>query len=123
LGTFKANATYTVIAASGVILAACYMLWMLQRVIFGKLDKSENENLKDLNIREKLVLIPLIILIFWIGVYPKPFFVRMEPAVKNILEMVHRGDQAKKDILPDSKLADESRHTCYVTKDGKTLCR
>ncbi|MBN2226800.1 MAG: NADH-quinone oxidoreductase subunit M [candidate division Zixibacteria bacterium] len=94
LGTFKANSTYAIIAASGVILAACYMLWMLQRVIFGKLTKPENEKLVDLNIRERLVLIPLIVLIFWIGIYPKPFFIRMEPAVKAILSMVHKVDRA-----------------------------
>lgn len=89
LGTFKANPTYAIIAATGVILAACYMLWMLQRVIFGKITKPENENLKDLNLREKIVLIPLLILIFWIGIYPKPFLERLEPAVKNIVSIVN----------------------------------
>ena len=124
LGTFKANVTYAVIAASGVILAACYMLWMLQRVIFGKLDKPETKNLKDLNIREQLVLIPLIILIFWIGIYPKPFFARMEPAVKNILKMVHKADQAKNELLPGSEEINVSgkEHTCIITKDGGVLC-
>jgi len=92
LGTFAANKVYAVLAATGVVLAACYMLWMLQRVIFGKLDKPENENLKDLDGREKLVLIPLVILIFWIGIYPKPFLNRMEPAVNDILSRV---EQAK----------------------------
>jgi NADH-quinone oxidoreductase subunit M len=124
LGTFKVNVVYAVIAASGVILAACYMLWMLQRVIFGKLDKPENKDVKDLNIREKLVLIPLIILIFWIGIYPKPFFDRIEPAVKNILEMVHKADQTKSGLLPDAKpvSAGEKQHTCVFAKDGGTAC-
>jgi len=65
---------------------------MIQRVIFGKITKPENENISDLNGREKLVLIPLVILIFWIGIYPKPFLARMEPAVKSILNMVHKGN-------------------------------
>jgi NADH-quinone oxidoreductase subunit M len=94
LGAYKANAVYAILAASGVILAACYMLWMLQRVIFGKITKPENEKLKDLSGREKLVLVPLIILIFWVGIYPKPFLERMEPAVKNILNLVHIAQSA-----------------------------
>jgi len=86
LGTFKSNVVYAVLGAVGIILAAVYMLWMYQRVMFGKITKPENENLKDLNLREKLVLIPLIIAIFWIGIYPKPFFSRMEPSVKALIE-------------------------------------
>ena len=61
------------------------MLWMYQRVIFGKVTRPENQNLRDLSTREKLVLIPLVILIFWIGIYPKPFFERIEPAVRDVL--------------------------------------
>ncbi len=88
LGTFKANVYYAVFAATGVILAACYMLWMYQRVIFGKVTKPENEKLIDLTIREKVVLIPLIILIFWIGMYPTPFLNRIAPAVTTVLERI-----------------------------------
>ncbi|MCK4224644.1 MAG: NADH-quinone oxidoreductase subunit M [candidate division Zixibacteria bacterium] len=86
LGTFKSNVVYAVLGAVGIILAAIYMLWMYQRVMFGKITKPENENLKDLNLREKIVLIPLILAIFWIGIYPKPFFTKMEPSVKNLIE-------------------------------------
>jgi NADH-quinone oxidoreductase subunit M len=96
LGVFKFNQIYAILAATGVILAACYMLWMLQRVIFGKITKEENKNLKDLTGRERLVLIPLIILIFWIGIYPKPFLSRIEPALKNIIEMVKETRQTNK---------------------------
>jgi len=52
LGAFKANMTYGVLAATGVVLGACYMLWMYQRVIYGKLTKPENEKLTDLTARE-----------------------------------------------------------------------
>ena len=90
LGAFKANVWYGVLAATGVILAACYMLWMYQRVIFGKVTKPENEKLTDLDLREKLVLVPLVLLIFWIGIYPKPFLSRIEPAAKRILMRVGR---------------------------------
>jgi NADH-quinone oxidoreductase subunit M len=86
LGTFKSNVVYAVFAATGIILAAVYMLWMYQRTMFGKITKPENENLKDLNTREKIILIPLVLAIFWIGLYPKPFFVKMEPSVKSLIE-------------------------------------
>ncbi|MDD3731314.1 MAG: NADH-quinone oxidoreductase subunit M [candidate division Zixibacteria bacterium] len=90
LGTFKENITLAVFATSGVVLAACYMLWMYQRVIFGKVTRPENENLPDLTAREKLILVPLVLLIFWIGIYPKPLFDRIEPAVKQILVRIDR---------------------------------
>jgi len=115
LGTFKANAVYAILGATGVILAACYMLWMLQRVIFGKITKPENEKLKDLSGRERLVLIPLVILIFWIGIYPKPFFERMEPAVRNILNIVEKARGAQADDSEGFKSFcefDKSRHHC-----------
>jgi len=88
LGAFKANVVYGVVAATGVILAACYMLWMYQRVVFGKVTNPANEKLKDLSTLEKLILAPLVILIFWIGIYPKPLFERIEPAVRQVLIQV-----------------------------------
>jgi len=87
-GAFKANLWYGVVAVTGVILSACYMLWMYQRVMYGKVTKPENEKLKDINWRERIILIPLVLLIFWIGVYPKPFFDRIEPAVRQVLIQV-----------------------------------
>lgn len=86
LGTFKANVTYAVLGAIGIILATVYMLWMYQRVMFGKLEKPENMKLKDLNFREKIILVPIVLLIFWIGVFPKPFLDRMQESVKSLLE-------------------------------------
>lgn len=97
LGTFKSNQTYAIIAAAGVVLAACYMLWMLRRVIFGGITDEANRHLKDLLGREKLILIPLVILIFWIGIYPRPFFVRMEPAINNIINIVQRAQRGQKE--------------------------
>jgi len=94
IGAFKVNWVYGTLAASGVILAAIYMLWMFQRVIWGKVTHKENENLKDLTTLERIVLIPLVILIFWIGLAPNAMFKRMEPAVANILQMVKQADNA-----------------------------
>jgi NADH-quinone oxidoreductase subunit M len=89
LGTFKVNVTYAVFAATGVILSAVYMLWMFQRVMFGEVTKEENRKLKDLSLREIIVLIPIILFIIQIGVYPKPYLSRMEPTVKNLIAHVY----------------------------------
>lgn len=85
IGVFHFNTYYGVIAASGVVLSACYMLWMYQRVIFGKITKDENRRLTDMTPRELVIMVPIVVLIFWIGIYPKPFLDRIEPAVKTIL--------------------------------------
>jgi NADH-quinone oxidoreductase subunit M len=99
LGMFKSNVWYAAFAASGVILSACYMLWMFQRVFFGKIKHEENKKLLDLDWREKIILIPLVILIFWIGIYPKPFFTKIEPAVKNIIEKVGQASIVKNEMF------------------------
>ncbi len=76
---------YAGLAAIGVILAAVYILLMFQKMFLGPVTKDENRNLKDLNWREIITLLPLLILIFWIGLYPKPFFVLMAPAVDKLV--------------------------------------
>ncbi len=90
LGSFVQGAfskVYVVFATAGVILAAVYMLWMFQRVMFGKLDKT-NEGLPDLNAREIVVMLPLLLFIVWIGVYPKPFLSKMEKSVGVVVTKV-----------------------------------
>ncbi len=85
LGIFKVNKVYAIIAASGVILAAVYMLWMFQRVNFGKLDKPENQELKDLDWKEVAVLVPIVIFCFWIGIYSSTFLSKTELSVDKLL--------------------------------------
>jgi len=81
-----------VLAALGVLLAAVCFLWMFRRVMHGKLDKEENRRLSDLSVREALVLLPIVLLIFAIGLYPKPFLVRTEASVQALVtEMQQTG--------------------------------
>jgi NADH-quinone oxidoreductase subunit M len=88
LGVFRSNPIYAAIAATGVILAAAYMLWMFQRVMLGEITKPQNEDLKDLSSREILVLSLVVIFIFWIGIYPQTFLNRMEPTINSYIELV-----------------------------------
>lgn len=98
VGTFKAKAAYAILAAFGVILAAAYMLWMYQRVMFGELTKPENKSLKDLAPREIFVLSCVTLFIFWIGLYPQTFLSRMEPTVKHYLVQVQAKYEAGEKI-------------------------
>jgi NADH-quinone oxidoreductase subunit M len=141
LGTFKSNVTYAALGAVGIILAAVYMLWMYQRVMFGKLEKPENMKLKDLNLRERAILIPVVLLIFWIGIFPKPFFDRMEVSVKSLLETAGakyeisvKGDSSKSLCLMDGPVrpnydADkpggymEEENVLIYTKWGCPFCQ
>jgi NADH-quinone oxidoreductase subunit M len=93
LGTFKANVTYAAIATFGIVLAAVYMLWMVKRVFYGTVENEENKKLLDLDWREKLIAIPLVILIFWIGIYPQTFLSKIEPTVKHLIENVAPANQ------------------------------
>jgi NADH-quinone oxidoreductase subunit M len=73
---------FAILGATGVILAAIYMLHAVLKMFWGPLDNDENRELKDLNGREAAALVPLLVLVFWIGLYPAPFLSRIEPAVK-----------------------------------------
>ncbi|NOY06459.1 MAG: NADH-quinone oxidoreductase subunit M [Chlorobi bacterium] len=79
---------YVIFAATGVIFAACYMLWMYQRVIFGEIRHEENKSLKDLSHREIGLLLPIILFIVWIGVYPSTFLSKSEASMQNIVKVL-----------------------------------
>jgi len=86
LGAFRTHKALGVIGATGVILAACYMLWMVQRFLFGQITNEENRNLTDVNFREIITLLPILIFVFWIGVYPSTFLKKMEPSIDQLLQ-------------------------------------
>jgi len=94
IGTWTSNITHswivTMFAATGVIWAAVYMLWMLQRVVFGEVTNAENAKLKDLNSREVGLLLPLMFLMLFMGVYPRVFLDRSQPSVAVIRERVNK---------------------------------
>jgi NADH-quinone oxidoreductase subunit M len=72
-------------------LAAAYLLWLYQRVFFGTVTNPKNEKLKDLTPREILTFAPLIVMAFWIGLYPKPFFQILEQPVNQLVLTIHNG--------------------------------
>ena len=88
IGAARVNIWYGVIAAAGVIIAAIYMLWMVQRVLFGPLVKDLVKGLNDLTLREVVVLVPLAFWAVFLGVYPQPFFDRIEVSVRQYIKHV-----------------------------------
>jgi len=86
VGSFQVRPVLTVFATSGIIFAAVYLLWMVLRVFFGPVTKKENEKLIDLNPREIATLVPLLVLIFWIGIYPGTFLSKSEATVTALVE-------------------------------------
>ena len=101
VGSFKTYPVLAVISATGVIFAAAYLLWAIQRILFNKLDKPENEHIADLNRRELAILAPLVAVIIWLGVYPAPVLRRMESAAEALVSRVETQSQ----ILTDSRMA------------------
>ena len=77
---------WAIFGAIGIVLGAAYMLWLYQRVMFGPIERPENEALKDLNLRELATLVPLVILAFWIGLYPSTFLDYLHQPVNQIVE-------------------------------------
>jgi NADH-quinone oxidoreductase subunit M len=88
LGSYRTYPIFAVIGATSVIIAAAYMLWAVQRILFNPLDKPENEHVPDMNRRELLFMAPLIAGIIWLGVYPAPVLRRLQPAAEQFVRVV-----------------------------------
>jgi NADH-quinone oxidoreductase subunit M len=91
VGSFRTHPFFAFFATTGVIFAAAYMLWAIQRILFNALDKPENEHLTDLNVRELTMMAVLVAGIFWIGIYPQPILRRMEPSAALFVRSVEAG--------------------------------
>jgi NADH-quinone oxidoreductase subunit M len=112
LGAFKspvASRVYAVLASTGVILAAVYMLWMVQRVVFGKVTNEANRGLADLAPREWVIILPIVAACFWIGLYPAPITSRIEPSVRALLDR-HQRASTLEEAVP--------AHTAWIGLPG-----
>jgi len=105
IGTFKVQPMIAFFAATGVIFAAFYMLPMVQRTVFNALTRPANRSIPDLNRREVGLLLPLVAIILWLGVYPQPFLDRMEPAVLRLVERVESVSLVGEGNAPDPRVA------------------
>ncbi len=85
LGAFQDNTWVAFLAATGIILGAAYMLYLYRRVIFGKLEKDNLKKLLDLEPREVAVMVPLVLLVLWMGIYPTPFLNVFDASVANLI--------------------------------------
>lgn len=110
IGSFVTRRWWAVVAATGVILAALYLLWAFQRVFHGAPDEP-NEKIRDLTWSEGLVMAPLMAIILFTGLYPKPVLDRMEPAVKHLIAHVENHSDYKEPTVatpaPDDRVATE----------------
>ena len=86
VGAFQVNTWVAVLATTGIILSAAYALWLYRRVIFGKLEKDDLEDIADMNWREGLVFAPLVVIVLWMGLYPVPFLDVMHVSVSHLIE-------------------------------------
>jgi NADH-quinone oxidoreductase subunit M len=103
--TVNWNYVSAMLAGTGVIFAAVYMLWMAQRVFFGKVTNAKNKMLADLSWREIGLMIPLLVLMVYMGVYPKPFLKRSDEVIKSIQARIMQqagGTIEKTELKPQS---------------------
>jgi len=115
LGTFESHRVIAIVASLGVIFAAYYMLPMVQKVFFNKLEAPENREVRDVSGREIAILAPLCAIMIWIGWNPTPFLERMEPSVRAVIERV---ETASARTESQSEVADLSPASPSPTADS-----
>ena len=86
VGAFQASTWVATLIASGMVLGAAYMLYLYRRVVFEKMTKEDLKSILDLNPREIVQFAPLILLVFWMGIYPSSFIEPMSASVANLVE-------------------------------------
>ncbi len=120
IGTFLTHRWWAVVASVGVILAALYLLWAYQRTFHGETDDENRAHMWDLTMKEKLAIAPLLILIVFMGVYPKPFLDRIDPSVNALIEHVESRSNAKEPAVAKARgeLAPETKQ--IVAQEGES---
>ena len=109
LGAFVANPWIASVAATGVIFAAVYLLWAYQRVFHGKAE-GDNATMEDLRVNEGMVLLPMVILIVFLGVYPKPMLERIEPSIEALVAHIDANVEGWTEPTADVLIAEEESH-------------
>ena len=109
MGAFFANPWYGLLGSTGVVLGAVYMLYMVKRVFFGRVVRDSNRQLADLSGREVAVLVPLIVMIFVMGIVPDMFFRKMKPSVDKFL-MQSTAAMARTDTAKKTAMADDGKN-------------
>ena len=111
LGFYQVSPIITIIAGTSIILGAVYMLRVMKLAFFGPLDNEENKKLKDLNARETWSLIPLVAIVIWLGVYPKPVLEPIDNSVKAMLKFMDEKaiTQEAKDMIKIAKSSKEAK--------------
>lgn len=108
LGFYQVTPMMTILAGTSIILGAVYMLRVMKRTFFGPLDNEENKKLKDLNARETWSLIPLVAIVIWLGVYPKPVLEPIDNSVKALLS-----------FMDEKAITEEAKDMIKVAKSSK----
>ena len=116
IGAFRAHWGFTIPAVIGILLGAVYLLWMFQRVFLGDFVYHGQNPIKDLVLREKLAFVPIVLFVFWIGLYPKPFLQVTDVSLNHLIEMVEAnakkaGDYSGVNGDVEERLAGFSRGT------------
>jgi NADH-quinone oxidoreductase subunit M len=86
VGVFQVNTWVALLASTGIILGAAYMLWLYRRVIFGRLTRDDLKDILDLSPREIAMFVPLLAMTLWMGIYPAPFLAVMDGAVTGLVD-------------------------------------
>jgi NADH-quinone oxidoreductase subunit M len=115
-GVFKANKVLAILGVSTVILAAGYLLWMFQRVMQGPITNEKILSFKDVNKREIAYLVPIVVLMFWMGIYPKPFLRKMDTSVTHLLNRVSHRERVFLKAETETKLAQELKEAMKKEK-------
>jgi NADH-quinone oxidoreductase subunit M len=123
LGAFQTQRLWAILAATGVILSAAYMLWMFQRVVFGPVTNAENSTLRDLTRREVAVFVPLLVLIFWMGLFPNPILSRLGPTVDRQLARIETRRLHLREVEARARMSQAGVEPCCPEHGGKVVAR